>query len=80
MISAIDLAGVFAITIATTAGMRAMQTTAAHAASDADASATHTAADSANTHVTPRDVFVEANISFSFERDVPSRPTMPGVR
>ena len=58
IISAIDLDGVFAMTIIVTAGMRAMNTTAAHTAREAVPDAIHRAQASAETHVRPTVVFV----------------------
>ena len=63
IISAIDLDGVFAMTIIVTAGMRAMNTTATHTAREAVPDAIHRAQVSADTHVRPTVVFV-------MERDI----------
>src|ERR671910_3197315 len=71
MISAIDFAGAFAMTIIMTAGMTAMMTTAAHPARELVQIAIPSAAASATTQVNPIDVVVMGkDIAPAFKRDV----------
>ena len=82
MISAIDLAGAFPMTIIIMAGMSATIMTAAHPAGEAVEIAIHNAAANDNPQVTPIDVFVMGkgkDMAPAFERDVTSRQRVRGV-
>jgi hypothetical protein len=70
MISAIDLAGAFAMTNIMIAGMSAMITTAAHPASEDVQIAIARAATSATTQVTPTDALAMEDMSPAFKREM----------
>jgi ethanolamine transporter EutH len=80
MISAIDLAGAFAMTIIIMAGMSATIMTAPHPAGEAVQIAIHNAAASDNTHAKTICVFeMRKDMAPAFERDVTSRQRVGGV-